>query len=124
MSVYTPDAWVPVLIETTAHGKIYKVLCSWYGGFSGSNSWKLSSGIKSIDIDEDGYLVMPQESGSTYVCPPRAHASGMICGVFGRFEREMAEHNESGALQNASIKIIEVDELLSAFNVQAPDTKQ
>lgn len=69
MSLYTPDAWHILKIEgyKDESEPIYKVLAGWYGGFAGSDSWKLNSGITKITdcgdhYDIDGY------SGSTYRC--------------------------------------------------------
>jgi hypothetical protein len=68
MTNYSPDSWVPLLLESD-QGKIYKILAGWRGGFTQGDSWKLSSGIESISVQQrDGYrvLTMPQYSGSTY----------------------------------------------------------
>ena len=42
MSDYTPDRWVIVEINSPEHGKIRKVLGSWYGGYLGSDSWRMN----------------------------------------------------------------------------------
>ena len=81
---YTPDKWVMLKITSVAHGTIYKVLASWYGGFAGSNSWKLSSGTKGAFLDdEDTKLVhFPQDSGSAYICHKEAYGmSGYTNGI-------------------------------------------
>ena len=67
MSIYTPDAWVVVDIATKSYGTNRKVLAGWYGGFAGSNSWKLSSGVTSVNEYSDRYEFI-NESGSIYVC--------------------------------------------------------
>jgi len=109
MSTYTPDSWVPVLIESEEHGKIYKVLASWYGGYTGSDHWKLSSGIESITVSEDGStLTMPQASGSIYIVGRDIHVSMLIGSMLASFEKQ-AEQN------NFTIKMISVEELLEAF---------
>ena len=52
----TPDKWVVLKIEHEGN-IIYKVFASWYGGYLGSDSWKLNSGIKDIEIPlEDTYI--------------------------------------------------------------------
>ena len=109
MSTYTPDSWVPVLIESEEHGKIYKVLASWYGGFAGNDYWKLSSGIESVIVSEDGSaLTMPQSSGSTYIVGKSTHVSMLMATVFSSFEKQAQEND-------FMIKIISVEELLEAF---------
>jgi CRISPR/Cas system type I-B associated protein Csh2 (Cas7 group RAMP superfamily) len=114
MREYTPDSWVPVLIESEEHGKIYKILCSWYGGYTGSDYWKLSSGIESI-TEEDGVLTMPQSSGSVYKVGRHTHTSSLMGGVFANWAKRAAEP-DSGF----TIKMIELDELLEAFSAQKP----
>ena len=109
MSTYTPDAWVPVLLESEQYGKVYKVLAGWYGGFAGSDSWKLSSGVESISVSEDGtVLTMPQSSGSTYIASKQTHVSLLMGTVFESFEKQAEENN-------FTIKMISVEELLGAF---------
>lgn len=71
MNAYHPDKWVMLKITSKEQGVCYKVLASWYGGFGGSNSWKLSSGTKSAsvaDVGQKGWFNFPQESGSEYTC--------------------------------------------------------
>lgn len=107
---YNPDSWAIVLIESEKHGKIYKVLASWYGGFTSGDSWKLSSGIESVSFDGERYT-MPQSSGSVYeLHKGNVHISGIMGGVFASFARE-AEESE-GAF---TIKIIDLEELLEVF---------
>jgi len=87
MSEYRPDSWKIVEIISEEPGnsyKAYKVLASWYGGFAGANSWKLSSGIMGIEKD-DKLFVMPQSSGSVYICHEDAeHMSSIMHGIFGQ----------------------------------------
>ena len=46
MSTYTPDLWVILEFKEKDSEEVNrKVLASWYGGYAGSDSWKLSSGI-------------------------------------------------------------------------------
>ena len=52
--MYTPDNWV--IVKIVYNGKtIYKVLGGWYGNFVTGDSWKLNSGITSVDEDENYY---------------------------------------------------------------------
>lgn len=66
MTTYNPDLWVIVEL-TSAQGVHERVLASWYGSFTTGDSWKLSSGIEGVSLDEDGAYVLPQTSGSTYI---------------------------------------------------------
>lgn len=67
MSTYTPDAWVVVEFNSLEFGKVQKIFAGWYGGYLGSDSWKLSSGNLQEFSDGD-YYMFPQESGSVYRC--------------------------------------------------------
>ena len=90
MREYTPDRWV--LVEIEYEGKKYcKVLASWYGGFAGSDSWKLSSGIESVKETEHVFEY-PQSSGSTYFCYKDGYGmSGYASGVFQSFVNELGD---------------------------------
>ena len=81
MNLYTPDKWV--VIRTTVDGEtIEKVLASFYGGFTGSNSWKLSSGITKV-IEHEKHFDFINYSGSTYRCHKECQGmSGYTTGVF------------------------------------------
>lgn len=70
-SLYIPDKWVMLKIESPEHGAYYKVLASWYGGFGGSDSWKLSSSTIKVD-ENDSIFEFHQATGSIYQC----HKSG------------------------------------------------
>jgi len=53
MSDYTPDRWAIVHITSLDHPPIDKVVGSWYGGYGGSDSWRMNSGIeKVVDCDK------------------------------------------------------------------------
>ena len=105
MSAYTPDVWV-VLEFTTPAETFRKVFAGWYGGFAGSNSWKLNSGITTTrKVDEwfefDGY------SGSTYRCHPNNyHMSGLMQGVYTAWMKQADERGD------VKIRILELDEVV------------
>ena len=63
---YTPDRWLVVKI-TTNDETLYKVFASWYGGYAGSDSWKMNSGITEV-ISTDDYYDFHGWSGSVYRC--------------------------------------------------------
>jgi hypothetical protein len=64
MSDYSPDRWVVVKIGDE---NLYKVFACWYGGYAGSDSWKLNSGITSAAV-ENGVYYFNGSSGSVYEC--------------------------------------------------------
>ena len=66
MSEYCPDKWLVIKLnyETGSH---YRVFGSWYGGWTGSDSWRMNSGITSITQDDKAYY-FKGTSGSVYTC--------------------------------------------------------
>ena len=71
MSEYTHDKWV--VIEIAMEGtSVQRILSSWYGGWAGSDSWRLSSGITEVEELEDSYIIK-NESGSVYTCYKRRY---------------------------------------------------
>ena len=55
VSPYIPHKWVVVEFKTNDGEVNRKVMASWYGGYLGSDSWKLSSGITETVEHEDHY---------------------------------------------------------------------
>jgi hypothetical protein len=71
MSIYHPDRWI--VLELSDGNKTYKKVFSGnYGGYLGSDTWKLSSVIESIKEDDEGFIVLCQ-SGSTYMLHKQAY---------------------------------------------------
>ena len=66
MSDYTPDRWVVVKI-TTDKEQLYKVFACWYGGYAGSDSWQINSGIVKVELVDNCYEFYGA-SGSVYRC--------------------------------------------------------
>jgi hypothetical protein len=66
MSEYTPDRWLVLRIHTTKE-VLYRVFATWYGGYGGSDSWKLNSGIVSAQL-VDSRWEFSGLSGSVYSC--------------------------------------------------------
>jgi hypothetical protein len=66
MSEYSPDRWVVVKIVTPKE-RLYKVFASWSGGYGGSDSWKMNSGITYATLVDDRWEFAGY-SGSVYSC--------------------------------------------------------
>ena len=67
-NTYTPDTWVVIKITNLEDGTFcYKVLGGWYGGYCGSDSWQLNSGICAI-TRTDTHYEFEGYSGSIYYC--------------------------------------------------------
>jgi len=67
MSEYRPDKWLVVKITGPDDPPIHKVFGSWYGGYLGTDSWKLNSGITKVTLEKSWYL-FEGSSGSVYSC--------------------------------------------------------
>jgi hypothetical protein len=79
MSDYTPDKWVVVKITGNEYPTYYKVFACWYGGYAGSDSWKLNSGI--TRVYEEGHCFMfDGSSGSKYACHKAQYGYNMYGG--------------------------------------------
>jgi len=102
MSAYTPDLWVIVEINSDEHGKIRKVLGSWYGGFAGSDEWRMTSGIEKV-IEQDDYYDVIGYSGSVYKCyKNRVGLSSYTDRVYNNMKTEL-EKNNMGTMGIVSI---------------------
>ena len=73
MSDYRPDRWTVLRIHATDQ-IIYKVFASWSGGYAGSDSWKLNSGITRANLVGDRWE-FDGSSGSVYSCHKDAYGT-------------------------------------------------
>jgi hypothetical protein len=90
MSDYNPDKWQIVSLVHDGE-RIDKVFGSWYGGYAGSDSWKLSSGITKV-VEHDTHYEVHNVSGSIYNCGKESEGMSMYAyGVFKRFEAQQEE---------------------------------
>jgi hypothetical protein len=94
MNEYTPDRWVMLEITGLGSEPIRKIFAGWYGGYLGSDSWKLNSGVTDICIDDSGHYEFEGYSGSTYYCHANTHGmSGYMFSVLTSW-RNMYPHVE------------------------------
>ena len=76
MSDYTPDKWLMIKLTNDKNESHYRIFANWYGGYLGSDSWKLNSGVVSLTEDKHGYH-FNGTSGSVYHCNKQLYgASG------------------------------------------------
>jgi hypothetical protein len=76
VSEYIPDKWVVVKITGGEQPPIYKVFACWYGGYAGSDSWKLNSGITKATLEGFVYS-FEGSSGSVYQCHKDIYGTNM-----------------------------------------------
>ena len=62
-----PDNWVVLKIPDG-----FKVFATWAGGYLDGDSWRLNSGIKEMEEDEDNYYFIGF-SGSCYMCHKKGY---------------------------------------------------
>lgn len=101
MSEYRPDVWVMVEISGTKVPEPYRrILAGWYGGYAGSNSWKLSSGVEDM-IDRGTHWEIPNTSGSVYLCgKENERFSGLTAGIYASYT---AQNNEEFTMKHIPI---------------------
>jgi hypothetical protein len=100
--VNTPDSWVIVkIVSGDNKDTTYKVLAGWSGGYLQGDSWKLNSGITSVEEDGDYYLFHGY-SRSIYRCHKTAEGmSGMMHGILWQMQES----------PHASVEVVPVSEL-------------
>lgn len=109
MSAYSPDVWVIVELDSAKHGVIRKVLGGWYGGYAGSDSWRLSSGITGI-VEYKGHYEVQNESGSVYKCYKSNERTSMLTeSMFRYWEKNLDE---------GSIRMVPLREIYDELKVQ------
>lgn len=98
MTTYTPDCWEVIILKSTEFGDVEKVFAGWYGGWTGSDSWKLNSGIKSYKVDGD-FIEFTGDSGSVYRCHKNLRKmSGYMTSVYRNFQ-ETISHSPGSSIE-------------------------
>ena len=108
MNEYTPDVWVVLEFDTPELDvPTRKVFAGWYGGYTGSNSWKLNSGITAVRIDDSGHYEFDGYSGSTYHCHfNNYHMSSLMLGVLAQWQKRAEQRGD------VTIRILSIDEIV------------
>jgi hypothetical protein len=106
MSDYTPDKWVIAHITSKEHPPINKVIGSWYGGYGGSDSWRMNSGIEKIEDKGDFYNIHGY-SGSVYQCYKGCEGMSSYTRVI--MNNMATQIEESG---EGMMRIINIEEIL------------
>lgn len=89
---YVPECWKIVKVTDLSTSVSHKrVLASWYGGYLGSDSWRLSSGCLEPQDCGDHWSV-PQTSGSVYrLLKYNEKISGLMQSVFDSYNLHPAK---------------------------------
>ena len=88
MSYYNPDNWM--IIKITGDDPHYRVFGTWYGGYTGGDSWRMNSGITSM-IEEDDHYLFIGSSGSTYACHKDIYGASSYAMSVARSYQEKSE---------------------------------
>lgn len=75
----TPEKWVIIRL-INSNDTYYKIFGSWNGGYLDEDRWKLNSGIKSVEEDEENYYFIGF-SGSYYKCNKKMHGTVTLYGL-------------------------------------------
>lgn len=113
-----PDCWVILVIESQHYGKVPKLMSGWYGGYGGSDEWKLNSGITKIVKDGD-CLIVHGFSGSTYKCYKETErASGLMLAVITNYQTKLKELNDGSSITLISYnEYKELNKNVTYFNI-------
>jgi len=112
MSVYTPDAWV--IVRFTKGAEVTdKVLGGWYGGYGGSDSWRISSGITDI-VEKDEHYLITNHSGSEYRCYRGAERmSGVMSSEYNQWMSIVdKQSHDVGHPAHISVEIVKMCDLI------------
>ncbi len=108
----TPDLWMIYSIYTPEHGRIDKVVASWFGGFARGQSWRMSSGITKI-VDQEGYYEIHNASGSIYKCYKESEgASSYTYGIMDTYTDALAEMSPDSYMKRITINEVQPLEIL------------
>jgi hypothetical protein len=97
-SVYYPDVWRLIEVQAPNAKAYQKILAGWYGGYAGSDSWQISSGVVDI-IDKGDYWEVTNESGSVYNCGKTVERfSGYTQSIFSSFLKDIEALNNGSSM--------------------------
>ena len=68
--MYTPEEWV--LVKVNNESPHYRVFGSWRGGYISGDSWRMNSGVTSVEKDEE-YFIFHGASSSIYKCHEKCY---------------------------------------------------
>jgi hypothetical protein len=110
MTDYTPDKWMIVKItDTNKNESHYRVFACWYGGYLGSDSWKMNSGITKV-TESDGCYEFEGSSGSVYICHKGCYgASGYGSNVLSNLIKKSAEQGTLIAVLEENVNVMELE---------------
>lgn len=88
--VYIPNRWCVVKFTTLKDGTWKRVFCGDYGGFTGSDTWKISSAIEA-ETKQEHHIEFHCQSGSTYKCFGKPGMSAYMKNMYAHFVNQGKE---------------------------------
>jgi hypothetical protein len=92
---YIADTWAILKIISEDHPDgVYKLLCTFRGGYLYGDEWRISSGVTDVEIETDHYIIT-NESGSIYKCFKGAEClSSLTLSIYEKFKKELKDDLE------------------------------
>ena len=124
----TPDKWVVVKIDNKLDTPFYKVFATWAGGYLDGDRWKLNSGIKSVESDDDYYYFIGH-SGSCYKCHKKrygtasSYGEGVLTDMIKNAHKANTSVSVVGHPKDGDIEDGEWEELLNKNKDETSHTK-
>lgn len=105
MSTYNPDRWALLYVKYPDEPEeVVRVYSGNYGGFAGSNTWKLSSEVEVTEVEGD-LMKFTTASGSVYTCHKNCYGmSGYMAGVYESIYKD-------GTDRGIAIRLVTYEEL-------------
>ena len=94
-----PDKWIAIKITSECRPTIYKILAQVYGGYLKGDSWRLNSGIKSIEEKKKSFL-FHGHSGSIYTCNKNSYGTGSLSGGI------LKKIQEAAILEEVTVEVL------------------
>lgn len=103
-----PDSWVILKIKDDENENtyFYKLFSCWRGGYLDSDSWRLNSGITSIEPENDYFIVRGYSSTVYAIHPSTYNILGSYC--YGVLQEIIKDYN---------VQIISIEDYLKETNV-------
>ena len=72
---------------------MYKVFGNWYGGYLGSDEWRISSGVTKV-VEHDKHYEVHNHSGSVYTCYKNSKGmSAYGAGVLQNWQKQLDDRD-------------------------------
>lgn len=109
MNSYHPSSWVILNVSTPTESR-FKILAGWYGGYTGGDSWKLSSDIVSFSNRGDMAEIITT-TGSVYVCAKvNERMSGYTASMYASWKKQLEEAQAENRMEPQQFEPIKFEQ--------------